>query len=294
MVTPAPQAKTLRNSRTLVTGDCELSESKSDKELAFLKDLYVSTDWGERFAALMDENIKLPEEGRILYVEAGTGSHAMALHESAEEGVGMLCVDESEECLELARVKSIAMNIEPEFRFAKPDALGLRDHQFELVVGDGSLVAPKRVPKMLTEMVRVAIPGGTVMLGLVTAASFGEFFSIYWEALQHAGLSNHAPYVEELISELPTVAVIEAMASEAGLKNVKSWTKPEEFNYESGEDFLNSPLITDFFLQTWTRMLPDSDRVGVTKEIIRLIDEERQDGDFILSVKTTVIVGQKK
>ena len=271
-----------------------MTERKSEKELAFLKDLYVSTDWGERFAALVDENLTLPEEGRILYVEAGTGGHAMALHESAEEGVAMLCVDESEECLELARVKSIAMNIEPEFRKAKPDSLGLRDNQFDLVIGDGTLVVPKRIPDMLSELVRVAVSGGTVVLSLPTASSFGEIFSIYWEALQHAGLADQAPFVEGLISELPTVAVLEEMAAKAGLKNVKSDTSAEEFKYESGEDFLNSPLITDFLLPAWTQALPDSERTGVTQEIARLIDEERQDGDFIVSVKATVMLGQKK
>ena len=271
-----------------------MSESKSDREIAFLKDLYVSTDWGERFAALMDENLQLPKSGRILYVEGGSGGHAMALHESAEEGVGMLCVDESEECLELARAKSVAMNIEPEFRKAQLDSLGLRDSQFELVVGDGSLVAPMRVQKVLSEMIRVAVPGGSVMLSLVTAGSFGEFFSIYWEALQHAGLDDHAPDVEGLISELPTVAVIEATASQAGLKNVTSTTKPEEFTYESGEEFLESPLITDFLLRRWTQLLPESARARVMQEITRLIDEERKDADFMLSVKATVIFGSKK
>lgn len=275
-------------------GDYELSEIKSDKELAFLKDLYVSTGWGERFATLIEENLKLPEEGRILYVEAGTGGHAMALHESAEDGVGMLCVDESEECLELARVKSIALNIEPEFRVARPDALGLRDNQFDLVIGDASLVAPKRVPKMLSEMVRVAVPGGTVMLSLVTAPSFGEFFSIYWEALQSVGLSNHSADVEELIRELPTVIAIEEIASQGALENVVSITKVEEFNFESGEEFLNSPLITDFLFRTWLQSLTDDERGRVIPEIARLVDEERQEADFLLSVKATLVVGIRK
>jgi len=31
-----------------------MSTHKSDKELAFLHDLYVATDWGERFAELVD------------------------------------------------------------------------------------------------------------------------------------------------------------------------------------------------------------------------------------------------
>src|SRR5215813_8157240 len=59
------------------------TNKKSDKELAFLQDLFIAPDWGERFAELIDEHIKLPEEGEALYVNAGTGSHAMALRERA-------------------------------------------------------------------------------------------------------------------------------------------------------------------------------------------------------------------
>ena len=39
---------------------------KSQKELAFLEDLYIATDWGERFAELIDEHVELPKEGRAL------------------------------------------------------------------------------------------------------------------------------------------------------------------------------------------------------------------------------------
>ena len=47
-----------------------MSTHKSDKELAFLHDLYVATDWGERFAELVDEHVKLPRALRryFLYV----------------------------------------------------------------------------------------------------------------------------------------------------------------------------------------------------------------------------------
>ena len=57
--------------------------TKTLKELAFLHDLYIATDWGERFAELVDEHVELPREGRALYVEAGTGGHALALQERA-------------------------------------------------------------------------------------------------------------------------------------------------------------------------------------------------------------------
>ena len=72
---------------------------KTDKELAFLQDLFIAPDWGERFAELIDEHVKLPDEGRALYAAAGTGGHAMALVERARKKLELLCVDENAECI---------------------------------------------------------------------------------------------------------------------------------------------------------------------------------------------------
>ncbi len=82
-------------------------EAKSQKELAFLQDLYVATDWGERFAALVDAHVEAPKQGRAVYVAAGTGGHALALQERAGEELKLICVDANEECLELARAKAV-------------------------------------------------------------------------------------------------------------------------------------------------------------------------------------------
>jgi ubiquinone/menaquinone biosynthesis C-methylase UbiE len=272
-----------------------VNTGKSDKELAFLQDLYVATDWGERFAELVDEHLKLPKKGRAMYVAAGTGGHALALQERAGEDVSLVCVDESEERLELARAKAVAMNSSAEFRRSQLEDLGFEDDQFDLVVGDASLVASERLPLMLSEMVRVAAPGGTVALSLATSSSFGEFFSIYWEALARAGLEEHAAEVESLIKDLPTLSEIEALAAQEGLDGVNTWVRIEEFDYESGEEFLNSPLITDFLLRDWLESLPDAEaQIRITQEIAQIIDDERHDMDFTLTVKATLLVGRKE
>ena len=116
---------------------------------------------------------------------AGTGGHAIALQERAGDDLKFLCIDENEESVELARAKAMVVKDGTEFRAGKVDQLDLPDNQFDLVVGDASLVHIKRVPKMLSEMVRVAAPGAMVALSLPTFSSFGEFFSIYWEALHN-------------------------------------------------------------------------------------------------------------
>ena len=116
-----------------------MTTPKTHKELAFLHDLFVATDWGERFAQLVDEHIKLPNQGRALYVGSGTGSHAIALQERSAK-LKFLCIEETEEYLELARAKATAVKDAAEFRQGKLDQLELEDNQFDFVIGDGSMV----------------------------------------------------------------------------------------------------------------------------------------------------------
>ena len=146
---------------------------------------------------------------------------------------------------------------------------------------------------MFSEMIRVAAPSGTIAFTLPTASSFGEFFSIYWEALHNSGLLDHESDVEQLITQLPTVSDVEQLAEDEGLKDVESWTRIEEFDFDSGEQFLNSPLVSEFLMHDWLALVPDDKKAELVNEISRLINEERHEAEFALSVKATLVVGQK-
>jgi ubiquinone/menaquinone biosynthesis C-methylase UbiE len=266
---------------------------KTNKELAYLHELFVATDWGERFAELIDEHIQMPKEGKVLYVGSGTGGHAIALQERSSNSLEFLCVDENQESLELARAKSIALGDAVQFQQGKVDHLPVPDRSFDVVIGDGSLVHASRIPKMLKEMTRVAAPNAVVALVLPTFSSFGEFFSIYWEALHNSGFNDHESAVEGLILKLPSVSAVEQMAERAGLSDVTSWTRIEEIDYASGEAFLGTPLIEDFLMPGWLQSLPEESYEQVTKEIGRLINEERHEAEFAISFKATLMVGKK-
>jgi ubiquinone/menaquinone biosynthesis C-methylase UbiE len=266
---------------------------KSDKELAFLQDLFIAPDWGERFAELIDEHVKPPKKGEALYLGAGTGGHAIALHERAGAKLELLCIDENPECTELARAKAAATSEQIVFGTTPLDNLDLKDNRFDFVIANASLISRTRVRKMFSEIVRVAAPGATIALTLPTSSSFGEFFSIYWEALHNNGLIEHEADVEQLITELPTVSDVEQLAEDEGLNDVKSFTQIEEFDFESGEQFLNSPLVAEFLIHDWLALVPDDKRAALFSEISRLINEERHEAEFALSVKATLVVGQK-
>ena len=266
---------------------------KSEKELAFIHDLFIAPDWGERFAELMDEHVMVPREGNALYLGVGTGGHAMALQERAGDDLSLLCIDENEDFLVLAQAKATALSAQTRFRQSQLDQLSLPDNHFDLVIGNASLVVRQRLAKMFAEMVRVAAPGSLVALALPTSSSFGEFFSIYWEALHNSGLLNLESDVEHLIAELPTVSDIEQMAEGQGLENISSWTRIEEFDFESGEQFLESPLVAELLMQAWLTSVPETFRAKVAKEISRLINEERHEAEFALTLKATLVAGRK-
>jgi ubiquinone/menaquinone biosynthesis C-methylase UbiE len=267
--------------------------TKSAKELAFLYDLYIATDWGERFAELVDEHVKLPKEGRALYVEAGTGGHALALQESGGEKLTIVCADQNKESLELARAKAAALHESITFQQEKPHALSFANDEFDLVLGNLSFTPPGNLRQAVNELARVTKTRGTAACWLPTAGSFGEFFSIYWEALLGAGVEDHGADVERFIADLPAASDVEAWAEEAGLEEVQSWTTIEEFDFESGEAFLNSPLIQHFLLPAWLQSIPKAKRAKVGSELARLIDEERHTADFALSLKATLVVAKK-
>lgn len=268
-------------------------ERKSTRELAFLHDLYIATDWGDRFAELIDEHVELPKEGRALYVEAGTGGHALALQERAGDKVEWTCVDQNEECLEVARAKAVAVHESTQFQCENAQSLSFGDGQFDLVLGNASFTLSANLKEFLAELVRVTRPGGTVAWWLPTASSFGEFFSIYWEALQRAGVADHGVEVERLITGLPTISDIERWTEDAGTEDVVSWTTIEEFDYESGEQFFNSPLITDFLLPNWLHSIAAEVQTTVMNELKQIIDEERHSGEFSLTLKATLVMAKK-
>jgi hypothetical protein len=83
------------------------------------------------------------------------------------------------------------------------------------------------------------------------------------------------------------------LATDEALRDVKSWTTIEEFDFESGEQFLKSPLVAEFLIHEWLALVPDDKRAAVFSEISRLINEERHEAEFALSVKATLVVGQK-
>jgi len=86
---------------------------------------------------------------------------------------------------------------------------------------------------------------------------------------------------------------LEELAEEEGLENVTTTTKVEEFDFESAEKFLNEPLVADFLMPIWLESLPAQAHQNVLDEIGRLVNEESHEMEFALTIKATLVMGEK-
>lgn len=258
---------------------------KSQKELAFLQDLYISSDWTERFTALIDENLNTKDIDEILFVNAGTGSYALGLEEKLDEETEMTCVCENEELLQIARAKADATKSKIDFRTSVPEG------KFDAVVADASFIKPAELYGFLRDVTDSS--RRQVAFFLPTAGSFGEIFSYLWQALLELDWLDKGAEIEHLITELPTVSRTEEIAGDLNLKNITSKTKNEIFEFENGAAFVASPLVADFLFPAWLGFLTENETEKLSEKLAQTIDAESEGLTFRFAVKTTLVVGEK-
>ncbi len=261
--------------------------AKTQKELAFLRDLYINDEWTRRVTDLVDKHLKFSDAANFLYVNAGTGHHVFALREKMGKKSAVSATAENEDMLRIARDKAIAIKSDVDF-----SDIRFEDDSFDAVLADASLVPSGELLELITEAVRVSKPGGKVAVFLPAAGSFGEIFSLLWEVLFNEDLGQHGTAAEEMVLALPTVSRAEEIAGSAGLTNLKTHIATEVFEYENGAEFIGSPLVADFLLPNWMDSLDEKEKERVIEKLAQLIDIEDGPLTFRFSVMVALVTGE--
>lgn len=259
--------------------------SKTRKELAFLRDLYIAPDWTGRFTAIFDENFKFTGEKTILYVNAGTGNHAIELRRKLKEKVSLKTFGTDAELNRIAQAKADIVKAEIDFSAAAPK------EKFDAVLADASFVEPKSLPEFLKKIIDLS--DSQVAFFLPTAGSFGDIFSFLWETLFHLDLLDKGAEVERLIAEIPTVSTVEEWAESFGLTKIETVRKDEFFDFKDGQDFIDSPLVNDFLFPARFAFLTAKEKERVRRRLVQTIDAARGELTFRFTVKAALVVGEK-
>lgn len=253
-----------------------------------MRDLYVQDEWTRRFTELVDKHIDLTDSENLLYINAGTGTHALVLDEKWGEKVDIFASVEDDDQLNIARDKAAAVSAKVDF-----STIRFEDDAFDAVLADATFIKPVEIEEFVINAVRVARTGGDIAVFFPGTGSFGEVFSLLWEVLVNEDLGEHGRAAEALITDLPTVTQVEAIAERAGLVNTHVEVATEIFEFDDGKAFVASPLIEDFLLPNWLSMLDDDEQARVTAALAGLIDAEDRDLNFSFAVKMDLLTGEK-
>ncbi len=259
---------------------------KTDRELAFIRDLVIEPDWTRRFTQLFDKHVKIGDDDKkILYINPGTGTHSIELRSRLAEDVHFRAFSIDIESNEIARGKTEVVEADIEFdgEFPRED--------FDLVIADAGFVKPED----LTEFIQDAVDASEhrVAIMVPTAGSFGEIFSLMWECFNRPEFSDLEREAERLITSLPHVSDLEALLKKLGLTKVRSYTTNEVFDHATGREFVEAPLIADFLLPAWTENMDDGESEALSSALAGLIAEENEDLAFRFTVKATLLTGEK-
>lgn len=259
--------------------------NKSQKELAYLREFAIESDWTERFTDYFDEKFQFEKEETILYVNAGAGGHAIALREKLGDKTAIYAVSETEDLKNIAQAKADAVKADIHFTTNFPD------EKSEVVIADGSFVKPSEINAFVEKIIDAA--DDQVIFFVPTRGSFGEIFSFLWETLLETDLLDKGANVERLISEIPSAEEVESLSKDLGLRRIEHSTQNEIFEYKDGTEFVNSPLVADFLLPAWLDFLTDAEKEKVGKKLAELVDAEDGTLTFRFSVKNSLFSGVK-
>ncbi len=269
-------------------------DKERDRELAYRYDLFVGPDWGERFNTILDEHVEMPKKGRFLEINCGTGTRALAVSERLDDG-DVVGTDPSPERVALARAKATAAGTDRvTFLEADAERLDLEADSFDGVVLDASLADPGRLGPTTAEAVRVAATGAPIAVKVMLRGSFDEFYSIFWEALHDVGIDAAVwTRLEALITGHATLAEALETVRSAGVRNAEPHRSKEEWQFDTGEAFLASPLMADLFLDEALAIVPVDQAGDVRAALARIVDRESDGAYFDVSAKALVIAGMK-
>ncbi len=263
--------------------------TKTQKERAFLRDLYINEEWTRRFTDLVDKHVDLKKAENLLYINSGTGNHAFALHERIGKKTAIFGLSDDKHLLTISKDKAAAVKSDVDFSMIR-----FEDDSFDVVLADASFVKPTDLGKFIGDAVRVARADAKAAFFLPSAGSFGEIFSLLWEMLFSEELGQKGAEIEAMVAEIPTLTLLEEMAANAGLVNIEAHNGTEIFEFENGAEFIGSPLVADFLLPEWLKTLTEKEKGQAFKKLAQLIDVEDGNLTFRFSVKATLVTGTKR
>lgn len=238
------------------------------------------------------ELFPFPAESTVLILSARCGYVPLYFHEHLPDDSRIIAVEHNRDFLDEARERADQAGVERIFFVGQRSTdLSYADDVFKGAVCVDGLITSRQVSESVAEMTRVVSKGGLVAVATPLGTSFPEFYDMLDEALRHLELGHVRERIDELKESLMSSARLLRVARDSRLVGIEINEVEWEVTFESGLDFLHSPLVRETFFPHWIGIIRSSEREAVLRYIADAVDTYWHDRDFSTLVRAAVLTG---
>jgi SAM-dependent methyltransferase len=258
---------------------------------AAVEESVVVPQWKSLFGKLMLDRIEPGFRGRTLDAAAGTGHLSLEILRQMGDVGRVVAIESDAGLLEVLRRRASTFAGTRFFaRAESPDALSFGDEVFDIAVACSGTSVPWLDPRVLSELRRVVVPGGRVLLGLPLHGTFEEVLDMFRDVATRLGDAHFEARIEALAARDPHPDQAAYAMQAAGFREATCSAEERQLSFRSVPEFFAHPLIRAIALPDWRTLCGfDRESAELLVEVERTFATYMPKGPITLRVRLGVI-----
>ena len=250
--------------------------------------------WTEPVMRAAASKLPRPQGATVLAAEARCGWAPVRWAQDLPEDTRVIALDPSRAMLDQARGR-IDEDLSRRVFFVpqRVSHLSYADDVFSASMCVHGVVTVTQAKDALSELARVTLSGGRVLLAVPTVDAFPELDDMITEALLSHQLEDAVARIRGLKAQFLGPNNLMAMARHVGLTDVEMTRMEWSLAFDSGRELLLSPMLRETFFPHWIGVIRSSDREPVLRYVADAVDTYFHERTFNCTVDALIMVGTR-
>lgn len=264
------------------------------QEDAAVYDAHVVPRYSTLFGRLLLRHVPAGARLQVLDVGCGSGYPALEVMRRLGDGGRVIAVDPDPSLIDLARRRALGeTGRRIFFKTEAAEQLSFGDEVFDLAVGNLTLSSLLQPERALSEMRRVLVRGGALILTQALEGTFEEVLDMFREIALKRGEDNIAGRVDRIAVRYPAPSTLRAIVESAGFTDVQVETEDFHLPFDGAAQLMSDPALRLIAVPEWRWIAGfDADGAERLRQVEQHLDTYFGGGPLTLRVRAGVVTAR--
>lgn len=263
-------------------------------EDAAVYDAHVVPRYSSLFGRLLLAHVPERERLQVLDVGCGTGFPALDMLSRLGDGGRVIAIDPDSALLDVARRRALdAAGRRVFFKVASAQELDFGNQVFDVVTANLSFGAWTHPERALSELSRVLVDGGLLLLTHALEGTFAEVFDMFREISLARDDGALAARVDRVALRYPSPQMLAAVIEGAGFSDVQVETEEFHFPLTAAREILTDPALRFVVVPEWRWIAGfGAGDEAILDEVVDRLDTYFGRGPLSLTVRAGLVIAR--